>query len=78
MRAFVKSFPAKRKRGRPTLNNRQLGMRAAWARKTKIKRLEARLDRHVFAAEKLKSGKIRARHLEQAALARQTLREIDH
>jgi hypothetical protein len=63
----------------PKLTNRQIGARKAAARRVQIKRLEARLDRHVTAAENMKPGTSgRMTHLDMADITRRQLRQISH
>ncbi len=52
--------------------------RKAREKKKRIQMLCDRLDRHVNAAEKLKSGETRAFHLRVAEEARQQLKILDH
>lgn len=60
------------------LSRQQIASRSRRNRELKIRRLELRLDRNVQAAEKLHTGKTRARFMEAAQIARDQLREIDH
>jgi hypothetical protein len=64
--------------GSPRLNKFQVAARARAEVHRRTLMLERRLDRHVIAAEKLRSGKIREQHYRLADLVREQLRAISH